>query len=33
VRTIAAGVTDAALRESFLGAAPVREVLEAAPEE
>jgi hypothetical protein len=33
VRTIAAGVTDTALREGFLGAAPVREVLEAAPEE
>ncbi len=32
VRTIAAGVTEAALREGFLGAAPVREVLEAAPE-
>jgi tetratricopeptide (TPR) repeat protein len=32
VRTIAAGVADEALREGFLNAEPVREVLEAAPE-
>ena len=33
VRTIAAGITDAPLlREGFLDAAPVREVLDAAPE-
>jgi tetratricopeptide (TPR) repeat protein len=32
VRTIAAGITDEALRDGFLGAPAVREVLEAAPE-
>jgi tetratricopeptide (TPR) repeat protein len=32
VRTIADGVTDPSLRDGFLCAAPVREVLEAAPE-
>jgi tetratricopeptide (TPR) repeat protein len=32
IRTIAAGVVDEALREGFLNAEPVREVLEAAPE-
>jgi tetratricopeptide (TPR) repeat protein len=32
VRTIAAGLTDEALRNGFLGAEPVREVLQAAPE-
>ncbi len=32
IHTIAAGVTDEGLREGFLNAAPVREVLDAAPE-
>jgi len=32
VRTIASGINDPALREGFLAAAPVREVLAAAPE-
>ena len=32
VRTIAEGIDDTALREGFLAAAPVRDVLDAAPE-